>query len=93
MMCISVSAEKVSTAPVQGRACGGEAVVIVGLGLIQVGAKAECRTIRVRKGGQPDPDTPRSGDRLTQSGDQPAADPRLGRSCHALGERERTDRP
>ena len=93
MMGIGVGADEMSAASVQRRSCRGEAVVIFGHRLVEVGPEAEGRTIRVRKGGQPDPDAPCAGDGLAQPGDQPPADPRLGRSCHPLGQRPRTDRP
>ena len=58
MVGISIRAHKVSATPVQRSTGRGEAVVVFRHGLVEVGTKAEGRAIRIRKGGQPDPDAP-----------------------------------
>ena len=59
MIGIGVRADKMRGTVRQGSPGDGEAMVVLGLGLVEVGAEAESRAIRVGKRGQADPQASR----------------------------------
>ncbi len=73
-----------SAAVRQWAAGAGEAMIVVRHGLVEVGAEAESRPIRVRKRRQTDPDAAGPRTALAEPVDQAATDPRLGVSRHPL---------
>ena len=78
MLGVGVGADEMRAAIGQRGPGRGEAEVVVGERLVEVGPEAERRAIGVRERRQPDPDAAGRGDGLAQPIDQAAADPRLG---------------
>ncbi len=93
MMGVGVGADEMRAAVGQGFPGGGETVVVLGHGLVQVGPKAEGRAIGIREGRQPDPHAARLGDGLAQPVDHAAANPRLGMARHPFAQLIRADGP
>ncbi len=90
---ISVGAHEVGAAIGQRCPGLGEAEVVVGPRLIQVGAEAERRAIRIRERRQADPDPAGRIDGPPQPVDQPAADRSPGLPRDPLGELVEPDGP